>query len=113
MSVDEKWQVFGSTMGDIIEYIVIYFIVLGGVVLVTIVVAVLYALRKAKQKANGIDPKTNKANTSITCETSCFVLSQAEPVDIQIPLRSSICIRPSPERFFIEILMLPGNLLVG
>ena len=63
MTVDDKWQVFGSTMGDIIGYIIIYFIVLGGVVLVTIVVAVLYALRKVKQKANGIDPKTNKANT--------------------------------------------------
>ena len=41
----------------------IYFIVLGGAVLVTIVVAVLYALRKAKQKDNGSDPKTNIANT--------------------------------------------------
>ena len=49
--------------GRFIGYIVIYFIVLGGAVFVTIVVALLYALRKAKQKANGIDPKTNKANT--------------------------------------------------
>ena len=62
MSAEEKWQAFGATMGDVIEYIVIYFIVLGGVFLVTIIVALLYAVRKSKQRANGIDPKTNKAN---------------------------------------------------
>lgn len=59
MSAEEKWQAFGASMGDVIQYIVIYFIVLGGAFLATIVVALLYAERKA----NGIDPKTNKANT--------------------------------------------------
>lgn len=63
MSAEEKWQAFGASMGDAIEYIFIYFIVLGGAFLATIVVALLYSARKAKQKANGIDPKTNKANT--------------------------------------------------
>lgn len=63
MSVEEKWQAFGESMGGVIEYIVIYFIVLGGVFLATIIVTLLYAARKAKQKSNGIDPKTYKANT--------------------------------------------------
>lgn len=63
MSAEEKWQAFGASMGEVIKYIVIYFTVLGGAFLATIVVVLLYAARKAKQKADGIDPKTNKANT--------------------------------------------------
>lgn len=63
MSAEQKWQALGESMGGVIEYIVIYFIVLGGAFLATIVVGLLYAARKAKQKANGIDPKNNKANT--------------------------------------------------
>ncbi len=43
MSAEEKWQSFGASMGDVIGYIVIYFIVLGGVFSATIVVALLYA----------------------------------------------------------------------
>ena len=60
MSVNDTWQAFGAAMGEVIGYIVIYFFVLGGFVLAAGIVGLLYLRRKAKLKAAGIDPKTDK-----------------------------------------------------
>ena len=60
---EERWHVFGASMGEAIEYVVLYLGLFGAVVIVTLSVVLLYACRKARQKAEGIDPKTCKANT--------------------------------------------------
>lgn len=45
----------------------------------------------------------------ITCETSVFTESQAEPVDIHIPIKSKRCSNISPLDLRIDKFILPGT----